>query len=157
MFSHWDWQKEMLYLFIWLFKNKASSKLTHKEKSKSTNSESWSKEKRYTGGKALNFCPILGIAKAKMVLSFCLKQLCKMWEAWDKFLHSRRKTRGKSRNKDEEGKEPMEGRVFKAGLAGHGDGHLSLIPVLGRQGQTDLCELENSLVYIVSSRTVRTV
>lgn len=72
-------------------------------------------------------------------------------------LHFRRKTRGKSRNKDEEGKEPTERCIFKAGLARHGGGHLSLIPVFERQGQMDLCESEDSLVYTVSSRRARTV
>ena len=33
--------------------------------------------------------------------------------------------------------------------------HMPFIPALGRQGQVDLCEFEASLVYGVSSRTVR--
>ena len=32
-----------------------------------------------------------------------------------------------------------------------------LIPVLGRQRQVDLCDLEASLVYKASSRTARTI
>ena len=38
-------------------------------------------------------------------------------------------------------------------MAGQG-GNASLIPVLGRQKQVDLCESEDGLVYIESSRTV---
>ena len=34
---------------------------------------------------------------------------------------------------------------------------MSLIPALGRQRQVDLCELEVSLVYRVSSRTARAI
>jgi hypothetical protein len=33
---------------------------------------------------------------------------------------------------------------------------MSLIPVLGRQRQVDLCEFEASLLYRMSSKTVRT-
>jgi hypothetical protein len=33
--------------------------------------------------------------------------------------------------------------------------HTSLIPVLGRQSQVDLCEFKASLVYIVSYRTAK--
>jgi hypothetical protein len=32
---------------------------------------------------------------------------------------------------------------------------MSIIPVLGRQRQTDFCEFKASLIYRVSSRTVR--
>jgi hypothetical protein len=34
---------------------------------------------------------------------------------------------------------------------------MPLIPALGRQRQASLCEFKDSLVYIVSSRTTRTI
>jgi hypothetical protein len=39
---------------------------------------------------------------------------------------------------------------------GRGGWRLSLIPALGRQRQVDLCGLEGSLIYRMSSKTART-
>jgi hypothetical protein len=47
--------------------------------------------------------------------------------------------------------------LFKKEIDGQVWYHTPLIPAPGRQGQMDLCEFKASLVYIVSSRTVRYV
>ena len=46
-------------------------------------------------------------------------------------------------------------KIITKNVTGHGVVH-ALLPALGRQRQVDLCEFEDSLVYIASSKPVMT-